>query len=243
MSMTLEICVDTPQGLADAVAGGADRIELCAALDVGGLTPAPGLISLAARAPVPVYMMIRPRAGNFCFSTAEEEAMLADIAAAQQAGLAGIVIGASHPDGRLDTALLARLISHADGLGITLHRAFDLVPEPLTALEQAMALGVERILTSGQAPTAEQGLPLLQQLQAKAAARITIMPGSGVTASNAARILAQTGATELHASGRIPQTESDSRAVELGFAPAKPRITSSSAIRDLKQILARWTAL
>ena len=109
MRITLEVCVDTPEGFEAAVAGGADRIELCAALDLGGLTPSPGLMALAAKASTPVYAMIRPRAGDFVFGLGDEAAMLGDIDAVRSAGLAGVVIGANLADGRLDVALLERL--------------------------------------------------------------------------------------------------------------------------------------
>jgi copper homeostasis protein len=149
MTALLEICVADAASLEAAIEGGADRIELCSALELGGLTPSPGLMRLAAQAPIPVYAMIRPRAGDFVFSAREGEIMLADIEAVGGAGLAGVVLGASLPDGRLDEALLSRLHGHARGLGTTLHRAFDLVPDRPAALEAAIALGFERILTSG----------------------------------------------------------------------------------------------
>ena len=153
----VEVCLDSAEGLAEAVAGGADRIELCAALAVGGLTPSAGLMQAAARCPVPVLAMIRPRAGDFVFSPAEVAIMLADIAAARAAGLAGVVLGASLPGGRLDRAILARLTDAASGLDLTLHRAFDLVPDIAPAIELAADLGFRRILTSGQAATAAEG--------------------------------------------------------------------------------------
>src|SRR5579863_4113696 len=137
----LEIAVDSVTGLDNALRGGAQRIELCAALDIGGLTPSIGLMAVAAEAPVPVYAMIRPRAGSFVFDSREEEVMLADIHAARSVGLAGVVLGANLADNRLDTALLARLIAAAEEIGVTLHRAFDLVPDMDAALEQAVELG------------------------------------------------------------------------------------------------------
>ncbi len=144
----LEVCVGDPESLIAAIEGGADRIELCSALELGGLTPTPGLMALAARAPVPVYAMVRPRGGDFVFSSSEREAMRADIAGVRAAGLAGVVLGAS-PDGTLDGETLADLVQASAGLGTTLHRAFDLVPDIGDAVETAVALGFERILTSG----------------------------------------------------------------------------------------------
>ena len=184
----LEIAVDSVTGLDNAVRGGAQRIELCAALDIGGLTPTLGLMAVAAEAPVPVYAMIRPRAGGFVFDEREEEVMLADIQAVHGVGLAGIVIGASLGDGRLDQALLARLIAAADGLGVTLHRAFDLVPDRDAALEQAVDLGFERILSSGGQPKALDGVGALKRMVERAGERLVVMPGSGIRAGNVREI-------------------------------------------------------
>src|SRR5690606_8681384 len=200
---TLEICVDTPASLAAAIAGGADRIELCSALSVGGLTPSAGLMALAAKAPLPVHAMIRPRAGDFVFSDPEIAAMEADIDAARNAGLPGVVLGATRPDGALDTQTLARLIARAQPLDLTLHRAFDLAPDFPRAVDDAIALGFNRILTSGGAPRAIDGLENLKRIIAHAAGRIAIMPGSGITPETAASFLAL-GITDLHASASRP---------------------------------------
>ena len=170
--ITLEICIDSPAGLAAAISGGADRIELCSALALGGLTPSPGLMALAAKAPIPVHALIRPRAGDFTFTEAEIAAMEADIDAARAAGLKGVVLGASHPDGTLDSETLSRLIARAKNLELTLHRAFDLVPDFPRAVDAAIAMGFSRILTSGGAPRAIDGLETLKTIVAHAAGRI-----------------------------------------------------------------------
>jgi copper homeostasis protein len=196
----LEVCVDSPEGLARAIAGGADRIELCVALPLGGLTPSPGLMQHAAAAPVPVYAMIRPREGDFLFTPAEIEVMRADIRAARQAGLAGVVLGAATPDGRLDVPLLAGLAAEAKGMGTTLHRVIDTLADPFSALDEAADLGFERILTSGGASTALAGAATLKRLHQRAAGRIGIMAGGGVRAANAVELLRLTGADELHGS-------------------------------------------
>ncbi len=127
--ITLEVCVDDAAGLDAAIAGGADRIELCSALTLGGLTPSAGLMAIAAGAAVPVYAMIRPRGGDFVFSSRELDQMRAEIDAVRSAGLAGVVLGASRPDGMLDGSMLQALAEHAKGLGLSLHRAFDCVPD------------------------------------------------------------------------------------------------------------------
>lgn len=233
--MILEVCTDTSAGLAEAVAGGADRIELCSALALGGLTPSAGFMAEAARCGRPVMAMIRPRAGDFAFSDAELAQMEADIAAARAAGLAGVVLGCSLPDGRLDLPGLRRLRQAAGEMDCTLHRAFDLVPDQAEALEQALHLRFSRILTSGGEATAEAGADRIAALLAQAGERISIMPGSGITAVNAPRFRAM-GARELHASCSVP-VPAASRAVALGFAPAAGRRTDAAAVRALRQAL------
>lgn len=241
MTILLEVCVDDPAGLAAAVEGGADRIELCAALDVGGLTPSPGLMALASRSPVPVYAMIRPRAGAFVFDDAEEAAMVADIEAALTAGLAGVVIGASQNDGSLDVAMLVRLRSVAGHAGVTLHRAFDLVPDMELALEQAIDLGFERILTSGGQKTAIEGVDMIARLNDRAGARIRIMPGSGLRPANVENML-QLGVGEVHASCRRPFSAShDDRATALGFQPETRFETDIDLVRRMRTRLDGWS--
>lgn len=235
----LEIAVDSVVGLDNALKGGAQRIELCAALDIGGLTPTWGLMALAAKAPVPVYAMIRPRAGSFVFDEVEEAVMTADIMAAREVGLAGVVIGASHPDGTLDQPMLSRLIGHAKGLGVTLHRAFDLAPDRDAALEQAIELGFERILTSGGVPKAVDGLETLRRTVEKAGDRLIVMPGSGIRAGNVLEILAATGAREVHASGREPLAEKpDAKSLSFGFQTANALETDEAAVRQMRDLLA-----
>jgi copper homeostasis protein len=235
---TLEICVDTPAGLAAAIEGGADRIELCSALALGGLTPTPGLMHLAARAPVPVYAMIRPRAGSFRWSADEVEAMRAEIRAVRAAGLAGVVLGASREDFTLDAPMLDLLLGEARGLGATLHRAFDLVPDRAAALETAVALGFERILTSGGATTAPEGAAALGELMNRAGGRIAIMAGSGVRAETVAGLL-DAGLREIHAScARPPPVQPDSALLRFGFASAGQTETGMEAVRALRRALA-----
>ena len=232
MGLRLEVCVDTAEGLAQAVAGGADRIELCAALAVGGLSPSAGLIGLAADCGVPVVAMIRPRAGGFVWSEAEVAMMEVEIAAVRAAGLAGVVLGASLPDGRLDVPVLRRLVAASDGLELVLHRCIDLAPDMGEALEEAVGLGFQRILTSGGETTAEAGAARIGALLAQAAGRITVMPGSGVTPGNAA-LLRGLGIAEIHASCSV-STPVTGRAVEMGFAPPVQRQTHADAVRALK---------
>lgn len=199
----LEVCVDTVESFEAAIKGGAGRIELCSALEMGGLTPTPGLIEFAKRAPIPVYAMIRPRAGHFHFSDDEIRLMVHEIEMVRYAGLAGVVLGVSKPDDTLHEEALKTLVMAAGWVGKTLHRVFDLVPDFHAALETATTLGFERILTSGGRKTAVEGTSVLKILVRRAGSRLSVMPGAGVTAENASSILAATGATEIHASCRI----------------------------------------
>jgi len=234
--MLIEVCVDTAAGLQAAIAGGADRIELCSALAMGGVTPSAGFMAMGARCGAPVMAMIRPRAGDFVFSTDEVQMMLQDIAQAKAAGLAGVVIGASKPDGRLCADTMARLVQAAGPMDITLHRAFDLVPDRAEALELAVSLGTRRILTSGRALRAVDGLDVLRADIAQAAGRIAIMPGAGVNAANAVQIAAL-GVREIHAScGAASPAQGD--VARLGFAaPEGLRETSADLVRALRASL------
>ncbi|WP_103257688.1 copper homeostasis protein CutC [Tabrizicola aquatica] len=235
MGLILEVCVDSLAGLAAAVAGGADRVELCSALELGGLTPSAGVMAAAAGCGVPVLAMIRPRSGDFVWSEAEVAAMLADIAAARVAGLAGVVLGASLPDGRLDVGVLERLAAAAGRLDLTLHRCFDLVPDMDVALEEAVALGFRRVLTSGGAMTAAAGEARIGRLVERAAGRIAVMAGAGVTVETAPGLLA-VGVRELHGSCAEP-VAAPGKVSEMGFGPKIARRTSAARVRALKQVM------
>ena len=236
MSILSEVAIDTTDGLAEAIRGGADRIELCSALDLGGLTPSAGVMRQAAGCGVPVFAMIRPRAGHFIWSPDEMAVMASDIAMAREAGLEGVVLGASLPDGRLDLNALATLIEHADGMGLTLHRCFDLVPDPAQAMEQAINLGFHRILTSGCARKAPDGAAVIETLFARAQGRIIIMPGSGVNAESVGA-LRHLPLQEVHSSCSVAVAGSG-KAVDFGFAPPVGQKTDANRVRDLRAALA-----
>jgi len=233
----LEVCVDSPAGLEAAIAGGADRIELCSALVLSGLTPSPGLMALAAEAPVPVYAMIRPRPGDFVYGARELDAMRRDIDAVRAARLAGVVFGATTETGALDEAALEGLIRHAAGLGSTLHRAFDLAPDLGAALEAAIGQGFERVLTSGGEVTAILGAERIAGLVAQAAGRIGLMAGSGLNATNVAEIIRLTGVVEVHASCSTPLTGATApwaeKAAALGFIDTRLRETDRESVENL----------
>jgi len=232
----LEVCVADAESLDAAIEGGADRIELCSALELGGLTPSPGLMRYASRAPIPVYAMIRPRSGDFVFSEPEAEIMLADIDSVRRAGLAGVVLGASRRDGRLDIDLLSRLSDAGHGLGKSLHRAFDLVPDIADAVNTAILLGFERILTSGRAATAAEGIDDLARTERIAAGRISIMPGSGIGPQTIGLLAERLSPHEVHASCAAPVAQ-HSQAVRFGFAQPTRRLTSVESVRALRQTL------
>jgi copper homeostasis protein len=234
MSILLEVCVDDAAGLHAAVQGGADRIELCSSLGVGGVTPSAGLMAEAAKLAIPVVALIRPRGGGFVYSETEEQVMRRDIELAAELGLAGVAIGALTSEGLLDLPLLRRLIWCAQGLQLTLHRAFDLVPDPAKALEDAVALGFHRILTSGGAPKAPAGAARLAALVAQSRGRIRILAGSGINADNVDELLRSTGVLEVHASCRTADVEAAPELVAFGFASASSRATSAAAVRELK---------
>lgn len=235
----LEVCVDTPAGLAAAIAGGADRIELCAALALQGLTPAPGLMAQAASAPIPIYPMIRPRNGDFCYDQRDVDAIKRDIDAVRAYGLAGVVIGANRPDGALDLPVLQALVAHAQGLGMSLHRSFDLVPDQSEALEIAVELGFERVLTSGGALTAEAGAEQIAALVDQAAGRIGVLAGAGVRPGNIAELVRRTGVREVHGSfgGAISGAEPGSKLGAMGFVPPELRDTDQAAVAEAVRIL------
>ncbi|MBD8065657.1 copper homeostasis protein CutC [Devosia sp. PTR5] len=233
----LEICVDDADGLGAAIDGGADRIELCAALELGGLTPSPGLVSLAGAAGVPSRAMIRHRPGDFVFSPLEADAMLGDIDMALESGLGGVVLGASLEDGRLDRRLLERLCGRAGGLGRTLHRAFDLVPDFRDAVEMAVDLGFDTILTSGGMPTCLEGLDNLTRVVDYAAGRITIMPGSGLAPQIIGVLRRTLPLSAVHGSASVLADPSSPAAERLGFSSQTRRRTSARNVAALRAAL------
>lgn len=203
MARLLEVCTGSVESVIAARDGGAARFELCSALEVGGITPSVGLMRLTREVKdIAMHVLIRPRGGDFLYNEAEIQCMEQDIIAARDCDADGVVIGALTADGNIDTTTCSRLVKAAQGMNITFHRAFDMCCDPFRALEEIIELGCNRILTSGLAATAEAGIPLIKRLVTTADGRIMIMPGCGVNATNAARILQETGATEIHASAR-----------------------------------------
>ena len=201
--MTLEIAANSVASALAAQAGGASRIELCSALELGGLTPSPATVAMVReRLRIPVHVLIRPRAGDFLYNDLECEAMLRDIEYCIAEGCEGVVLGVLDADGHVDKARCKPLIDAAGKVDVTFHRAFDLTRVPAQALEDIIALGCERVLASGGEATALEGAESIRRWIEQAAGRIAIMPGAGVSAQNIAALKAATGASEFHASAK-----------------------------------------
>jgi copper homeostasis protein len=197
--MIFEICVDSIAGVRAAKAAGADRVELCADLLEGGITPSRGMIRQARKiAGIGLNVMIRPRGGDFLFDDDEFAIMRLDIETTKDEGADGVVIGLLTAAGEVDIGRTRELIALARPLSITFHRAFDMTPEPFRALETLIELGVDRVLTSGQEASVLEGLPLIVDLMNRAGSRIVVMPGGGITARNVERIVAAAKPREIH---------------------------------------------
>ncbi|XP_068578828.1 copper homeostasis protein cutC homolog isoform X2 [Cebidichthys violaceus] len=259
-SFLLEACVDSVESAVNAERGGAGRLELCSSLLEGGLTPSQGLLQVVKQyVKIPVYVMIRPRGGDFLYSDQEVEVMKKDIELMKNHRADGLVLGALTEDGRVDAELFA-----AQPLPVTFHRAFDMVHEPTVALETLVSLGFQRLLTSGCDNSALEGLPLIKQLidqvrrlclflsyvplstfpsTQQAKGRIAIMPGGGITERNLQRILEGTGAQEFHCSARSTRDSAmkfRNNCVTMGAAFSAPeyglKVADVSKVRTLNAI-------
>lgn len=199
----LEVCVGSVQSAIAARDGGAKRVELCSALEIGGVTPSAGLIREVRKVEgIALHVLIRARGGDFLYDDNEVASMEQDIIVAKECGADGVVIGALTADGDIDKKACQRLMNAAQGMTVTFHRAFDMCRNPLQALEDIIQLGCNKVLTSGQGATAQAGIELLKTLVQTANGRISIIPGCGVNADNASKIIKGCGATEIHASAR-----------------------------------------
>ena len=199
----IEVCTNSVESVRAALAGGADRIELCAGMPEGGTTPSYGEMALVREImPSGMHVIIRPRGGDFLYSDEECEVMFRDIEMARKLGVDGVVFGCLTADGEVDLEKMRKLMAAAGEMSVTFHRAFDMCCDPFKALEIIEQLGCERILTSGQQRTAEEGIPLLKEL-IKRATEVIVMPGCGVNAANVQKIATETGAREFHLSARM----------------------------------------
>jgi len=239
----LECCVGSVESAVNAELGGAGRVELCAALELGGVTPSSAAIRLAReRIDIPLFVLVRPRGGDFHYSPVEIEVMKTDIAAARDLGADGIVLGISRKDGNVDVERTAELIEASGGASITFHRAFDSAPDPLAALETLSELGVSRVLTTGGARRAEEGLAGLGKLAEAAAGRIGILPGGGINHENCRQVVEQTGAREIHVGSAVCSAGPRQEASGLGpggiETPAPGGETDPESVRRLLALLA-----
>ena len=200
MSLLIEAAVESLDDARAAVAGGADRLELCAELDVGGTTPPHALVAdVIARVEVPVLVMIRPHAGDFVYTRAERDRMCTDIGAVLALGAAGVVLGALDASRRVDLVATRELVAAAHGRPVTFHRAIDVTSDALEAIDALVSIGVSRALSSGAGPTALDGADMLAAMVARAGDGLRIVAGGGVRAGNVATIVRRTGVREVHA--------------------------------------------
>jgi copper homeostasis protein len=195
----LEICVETLEAALAAELGGADRIELCQELSGGGVTPNAELMcDVRANVDIPVFAMIRPRCGDFCYTAEEFEQMVRDLEAAKESGMNGAVLGILVPDRKVDIERTRALVEVARPLPVTFHRAFDETPDLHVALDEVMATGAARVLTSGGKPSAEQGATEIAALVSAGGARIAVVCGGGINSANLERVVQRTQAHEFH---------------------------------------------
>lgn len=199
----LEICANSVESALNAQNGGADRVELCMELSVGGVTPSKGMIQLARELlEIPLYVLIRPRSGDFYYSTMELEIMKEDIAYCAELGCNGVVIGALTPERKIDQLKTVALMDAAGFMDVTFHRAFDQVPNHFDAMDTLRELGVQRVLTSGGSGNAVDNVDMLCELIEEAEDEIIIMPGGGIRTENLS-VLLETGALEYHSSALL----------------------------------------
>ena len=198
-SPLIEVCVEGIDGLVAAQNAGADRVELCASLLEGGLTPSLGTIQQALKlATIPFHVIVRPRGGDFLYSEREFASMVEDIRALKALGVAGVVIGCLTADGEIDEQLMAALVDEAGPMSVTCHRAFDMTRDPLAAIEALIRCGVHRVLTSGQRDTAIEGLPMLKAVVAASKGRLKVMACGALDPTNITLVRRVSGADEFH---------------------------------------------
>lgn len=244
MGYTLECCVDSVESAIAAKKGGADRIELCSALVIGGLSPSQALYrKIREQVDIPIRVLLRPRFGDFCYTDFEHEILKEEIRSFCKLGADGIVIGTMKPDGTLNLEQMKELMEEAQGMPVTLHRAFDMCQDPFVTLEEAKKLGISTILTSGQKNTCVDGVELLKELVEKAQGETEILIGGGVDASVLPMLSEKTKAKAYHMSGKISM-ESEMRYrkqdVSMGVASVSEYEiwrTSEKRVREARKVL------
>ncbi len=242
----LECCVDSVESAINAANGGASRLELCSNLIIGGTSPDLALVrEIRRHTDIRIHALIRPRFGDFCYSQHEMEIMKSQIRALKEAGVEGVVIGVLDEEGNLNVEAMRELIAEADGLSITLHRAFDMCRDPFQALDEAIQLGINTILTSGQKQSAWEGRELLKELIEKAEDRIDIMAGAGIGASVIEKLIPATKGTSYHMSGKVT-LDSPMKYRKADVSMGLPSLseyeiwqTSEDAVREAVEVLQR----
>ncbi|HOO32933.1 MAG TPA: copper homeostasis protein CutC [Thermotogota bacterium] len=234
--MNLEICVDLLESAIIAQDGGADRIELCADLQLGGTTPSAGLMKAVRKhLKIDIYAMIRPRSGDFFYNAMEFETMKADVETAKALGMDGVVFGILDENGNIDKARMKELIELANPMNVTVHRAFDVSNDLFNSLDVLINLGVERILTSAGGLKVTDDLPLLTEIVRKADKRIKIMAGSGVTAENASEII-KTGVDELHLSAKSKYRSQMFFKKEISMGTSEEEFVEKTDLEKVRQL-------
>jgi copper homeostasis protein len=241
-AIQVEVCVESVESARAAEEGGAARVELCSALVDGGITPSAGLIAMVRRSvKIAVHVLIRPRAGDFCYTDDEFDVMRRDILLARQLGANGVVVGILDLDGNVDFDHTRALVEAAAPMQVTFHRAFDSARDPVEALRDVIRTGATRILTSGGAPTAEQGSSALCDLVSKAGSDMVIMAGGKIRENNVAELIRATGVREVHANLATPVASPvryRNSALSLGSSSASAdtrSVVSAEAVRDFVQ--------
>ena len=242
--MVLEVCIDSVEAARAAEAGGAQRVELCSDLIEGGITPSAGLIDAVRSAlKIPVFVMMRPRGGDFCYSADEFDVMRKDVAIAQSYGADGVVLGLLLPDGTIDVERTRELVDSSRPMQVTFHRAIDVSSSVEESLEQVIETGADRVLTSGGKQTAIDGATVIAQLIANSRQRISVMVCGGVRKANLREIAHATGASEFHASLRQKTTS------PVTYQPHRPSLsmggldeharyaTSADEVRAMRRVL------
>lgn len=242
--MKIEVVVYNIESALEAQKGGADRIELCDNPGEGGTTPSAGIIEQVRKnLKIEVYVMIRPRGGDFCYSDLEVEAMKRDIEICKQLKVDGVVLGILLPDGRIDQTRCGELIAQAQPLKVTCHRAFDMTRDAFEALEDCVEAGFDRILTSGRLPSVTEGSDLIRQLVQRAKNRIIIMPAGGISEKNVRDLIKETNVTEIHFSAKRFQPSKNTRYNHsISFLDPLPNdsgryLTQADVVRSIKMLV------
>lgn len=241
----VEVCVDSADGCVAAEAGGADRVELCADLLEGGTTPSAGAIAVArARIEIGLFVLVRPRGGDFLYTPAELAVLEHDVRTARELGADGVALGVLHADGTVDRERTARLAERARPMQVTFHRAFDACPDPLAALAVLAELGVERVLTSGGAPSAAQGAATLRRCVEACPGGLELVAAGGVRADNVARLVETTGVREVHFTAREVRRSAMRTAARTGFlASGTPPAADQLLVTDARRVAVTIAAL